>query len=323
MKDAKLKGLLYKTASCTSTGYLKTMFKHSSDQRVPSSKSGSEKRKTRVIVLNAFLCLFSLSGIISGTTAWFASNKTVEATGSSFRVTTPDDLDYDLYYLNTFTVNDVTKNGNYNPSINRYTGYEANNYAASTANFTKITYDENNQVIEEGEGDNRRNPTNITKLWPAHRLTYAIVTEESVSSFSLTDWSEQTSDKSKVSASTFVSISWAINMYGASYSVNKTNDVTADIKTAYATYKGSSLSDKFNYSQSSPAPEVKPSLSIVPTITQEEGTRTVLFFTLEFSDDEDTFYTFNESTNFYEKDTQGDSNCYENLNINGLVFKLT
>jgi hypothetical protein len=67
---------------------------------------------------------------------------------------------------------------------------------------------------------------------------------------------------------------------------------------------------------------VKPSLSIVSTITQEEGTRTVLFFTLEFSDDEDTFYTFNESTNFYKKDTEGDSNCYENLNINGLVFKL-
>jgi len=298
------------------------MFKNNSAQRVPSSKSSSEKRKTRVIVLNALLCLFSLSGIISGTTAWFSSNKTVEATGSSFTVSTPDDLDYDLYYLNTFTVNNVTKNGNYNPSINKYAGYEANSYAASTANFTKINYDENNQVIQEGEGDNKRNPTNITKLWPAHRLTYAIVTEDSVSSFSLTDWSEQTSDKSKVDASTFVSMSWAINIYGASYSVAKTDDVTADIKNAYTSYKGASLSDIFNYSQSSPAPAVKPSLSIVPTITQEEGKRTVLFFTLEFSDDKDTFYTLNETTNFYKKDTEGDSNCYENLNINGLVFKL-
>lgn len=34
------------------------------------------------------------------------------------------------------------------------------------------------------------------------------------------------------------------------------------------------------------------------------------------------FITTLQKKIFYKKDTEGDSNCYENLNINGLVFKL-
>ncbi len=290
---------------------------------VPTSHPGKGKRRSRVIVLNALLCLFSLSGIISGTTAWFSSNKTVEVTGSSFTVSTPDDLVFDLYYLDTFTVSGNTKNGNYNPEINRFAGYEANSYLAPSANFTKINYDQNEQVIEEvGKG----NPTNITKLWPAHRLTYVIVTEENVSSFSLTDWTEQNSTNSKTNANTYVSMAWAINMYGASYSVTKTSSITDDIKTAYSSYKAAQLTDKFFYSETTNPvpPSDKPAIEIVPqVVAQQQNKRTLIFFTLEFSNDPSTFYSLNETTGYYYQDSNhGNSNCYENLLLTGMVFKL-
>ncbi len=287
---------------------------------VPTSNPGKGKRKSRVIVLNALLCLFSLSGIISGTTAWFSSNKTVEVTGSSFTVTTPDDLDFDLYYLESFTVDTVVKNGNYNPGIMKFAGYETS-YDASYATFTQVEYDEDDLVVEDNE---KGNPTNITKLWPAHRLTYAIVTSESVSSFSLTDWSEETSENSKTGASSYVSISWAINMYGAAYSIEATGTVTDDIQAAFASYEAeTSLEDKFTYSEADPAPDTVETITIVDSIpNQVDDYLTVLFFTLEFSNDSDTYYSYDEDTGYYTKSTSGNSNCYENLLINGLVFNL-
>ena len=180
--------------------------------------------------------------------------------------------------------------------------------------FTKVNYDEEDHVT------NLNDPTNISHLWPARHLTFALTSKDDVSSFSLSEWEEVVSENAKTSEDDYVSISWAINMYGACYQVNESEVVTNDIKSAYSQYQFASnnLVDRFTCSQNSPA------ISKTDTIpSQEEEKRLVLFFTIEFSNDPDTYYLLDEKTSYYEKDRLGNSNCYINLALSKLIFSLS
>ena len=272
--------------------------------------------------------LFSLFSLFTGTFAWFASNKTVTATGASVKVKAPEGVNFDFYYLHHFAIDQSTnKDGNYNSIIDAYSGYEN---SASNAVFEIVNYNNEGEVVDNNDVvvSDDENPTMINHLWPAHKLTYAIViTSGNVSGFSLDSWGEQTDDTVMTTTNgVHVSLSWAINIFGSSYTVASTNSVTDDISTGFASYAADSLTDRFTYSQASPAPVQHDAVNVIPSITAgSESQRTIVYFSIEFSDDSDTYYTLdsvNGGISYYVKDTSGNSNCYERLSLTDLVFRL-
>ena len=284
-------------------------------------KSTKKRISTRLRIVGATLTtIFSLFSVFTATYAWFASNSSVTATGAQIKVKAIETIQFDLYYLHHFA-GSPNKDGNYNAGTGLYAGYEV---AAANPVFIKVNYDSSGNITDAED------PTSINHLWPAHKLTYAIVvTSGALSYFSLSSWDEVTSPSVLTqvnSEDVEISLSWAINMYGGAYYVNSTNTVTDDIATGFADYnddiEDSTLTDKFTYSQTNIAPTEKPEISILNSIsgTEGENKRVILYFSIEFSDDSSTYYTYNNP--YYVKDALGNSNCYENLSLTDLMFKL-
>ena len=289
--------------------------------------NGKKLKLNTKIAGATMVIIFSLAAAFSGTIAWFSKERAATVTAGSFQVVGADGVQFDLYYLDHFEPNqETTENGNYNTNTGIYSGYEV---TYSNPVFAEVLFDENGNVIDQS-GDivePEDNPTNISHLWPAHRTTYAIVvTGGSLASFSLDTWSETTlpSVLTQVNSQDVeVSLSWAINMFGGAYYVTSTNDVLDDISTGFASYASDvNVTDKFTYSQSNIAPQVKPSINIVNSITGVSGEtkRVVLYFSIEFSNDSSTFYSYQNP--YYVLDPLGNSNCYKNLSMSGMVFKL-
>ena len=221
------------------------------------------------------------------------------------------------------------KDGNFNTVVSKHSGYEV---AAGTPVFNKVNYNDEGQVIDNEQNvvSDDLNPTNISHLWPAHKLTYAIVvTSGDLNRFTLESWDEETDEDTKTKDNldndVLISLSWAINLYGAAYNVTKTNDVTADIASGFATsYSGATLNDTFTYSQASPAPQPRQAINVVNSVSgaSSDATRQILYFSIEFDDSSDTYYELDTNDSYYTKSVDGNSNCYENLILKDLVFML-
>lgn len=278
---------------------------------------------TKVVVATA-IAIFSLASAFTGTYAWFSSTSRVTVSGGSFTVQTPTGVDYDLYYLHHFYIDaETNKDGNYCYSSGSFAGYEL---AYSGPIFNQVHYD------EEGNVTDLVNPTSINNLWPAHMLTYAIViTGGNFNNFSLSSWDEQISDSAKVSDIKHVSLSWAINIYGAAYYVDigQADNVLIDIATAFSDYDDdlfdnqNPLPDCFTYSEAGTNDPQGPSIPIITTTNGTDGNnkRLILFFTIEFSNDASTFYLLGET--YYTQNNSGDSNCYKGLQLTDLVFNIS
>lgn len=271
------------------------------------------------IAVSTMIAIFSLASAFAGTYAWFTSMSPVSVSGATFKIKSPNGIQFDLYYLHHFAVDQSTnKNGNYNYDTDIFAGYEI---AYANPVFVQVNYDSDGSVSDLND------PTNISHLWPAHKTTYAIVvTSGTLNSFSLDSWDEvrlpsvltQVNDQDVE-----ISLSWAIDMFGAAYYISSTATVEDDIATGFTSYlNDNAITDKFLYSQTNIAPAVKPSINIVDSISGASGDnkRVILYFSIEFSDDSSTYYTYNAP--YYVKNTSGNSNCYENLSLTDLVFKL-
>ena len=281
-------------------------------------KKMNRKLRTRLKIVGATgTAVFTLFSAFTATYAWFASNSSVTATGMQISVMTPPDVNFELFYLSSFTDgNSDTQDGNLNTTTNINSGYEVD---YQNATFTEIDMD--NLPTP--------NPTDIQHLWPAHKLTFAVTIDSGeANKLSLTDWTETagTVGTPKVSAEQYVRLSWAIDIYGAAYSVTATNSKATDIATAYRTsYFGAAKTDVFNYSQSNLAPTSdKPELDVVGSIPSiSAGNRVIVFFTVEFSNASSTYYRYDTATDYYVLDSvNGNSNCYESLSLTGLSFAI-
>lgn len=293
-----------------------------------SKKKALNKKVTAIIGFNVFLIACALAGATTGTLAWFNASRTTIVETGTFTVVGRDDVDFDFYYLDHFTVDATEKYGNYNrydAEHGKFAGYET---SYPNAVFTQAT-------IVDGAIVGTPNPTNITDLWPAHRLTFAIVIKGgTVNRFTLANWSETVNEDIKVlkdGEDIPLSLSWATNMYGKAYSVEDTGDagisateVNAKYGEATTGYRAqfNSLTDKFNYDEDEPALPEKEEVEIIDTVpANASGHYTVMFFTLEFSNDPSTWYV--EDGEYYTKDSvYGNSNCYEKLKLEDLEFMI-
>ncbi len=289
----------------------------------------SKRKNNIVIAINMSLVIFSLASGFAGTYAWFDAQRTFEADVEGFSIATPPDTEFELYYLDGFVDSDGVKrhDGNQNSATGVFSGYEID---YSKATFVEVEYDGDRVV-------NNPDPTDITHLWPAHNLTYALVlTQGSFASFTLDQWSEKEDGAALVDADSPVLLSWAINIYGGVYCVDEPEgELTEEEKTAailsdaYRSYYGAAKTDGFNYSEAEPALKDGEGLCttqsvIIPSGSSVgEGSRTVAFFTIQFSNASATFYTRSLASPFYYSlDENGDSNCYEGLSLNTLRFSI-
>ena len=278
------------------------------------------KTRTRLKIIGAAAtAVFSLASAFAGTYAWFATCGNVTATNMSITIVAPEQLEYELYYLSSFTDGQsVTHDGNQNSTTNIFSGYQLD---YSSATFTKVNY-------VDGAVSNDPDPTNISHLWPAHKLTYAfVITQSSMEKLAITSWNETTGAAS-VSDGNPVCLSWAINIYGAAFNVSKTQNTANDVATGYASYFAAIKTDVFDYSQASPASTPREEIVITDDIpANEEDEQTIVYFTIEFSNDVSTFYKLNKTTGYYELYVSGEtvgfnSNCYEGLSLSGLTLRI-
>ena len=293
---------------------------------------GKKTRKNTIITKIAvatFIAVFSLASAFAGTIAWFSSTSSATVTGGSFTVQTPTGIQFELYHLIGFDTNDdgsSDKDGNY--SHGAFIGYETVPNPGK-ALFEKVDFE-----------DVRGNPTNITHLWPAHRLTYAMLLPGgNYNSFTLKSWEEDVEEgysfptakimdpenpETALDTST-VSLTWATNIYSKTYGVTSTGNtdqnILNDISTGFNSFKNETT-DKFTFSQVV-SPAVNPSAPVqIATGTEGQGTRVVLYFSIEFSNDASTFYNLSSDGSYYYKDENGNSNCYKRLSLFNLVFNL-
>ena len=268
--------------------------------------------------------VFSLASVFSATYAWFASNTSVTATGMSISAKGPDNIDFHLYYLHHFGSGLTRKDGNLNTAFNIYSGYYS-----TTAN-PSFTYVDPN--------DSTTDPTNVQQLWPAHQLTYAlVVTSGKFHNFILDDWAEtRINNTNKISANVDVSLSWAINIYGAAFefSTIDENEQTIDevgiVNSGYTSYvdPNLALTDVFDYAPITESHTSNPSMP-VSIASSESGseltanTIVVIYFSILFDNSASTFYSYDENDHFYHQDNNGDSNCYKGLSISRLSFVLS
>ena len=282
-------------------------------------------KKINTIVLSTGVVIFSLAAAFSGTIAWFNTTKSAAVSAGSFQVVAPEGVSYDLYYLDNFTLNAGTKDGNYDTTTDKFIGYEV---AEGVANFTQVENE-----YEEGEP----NPTIISDLWPNHFLTFAIVVNSgSVSNFKLTTWSEIRNPNVVNDSDTEISLSWAINIYSKAYYVE---DSAGDpnISGGFSTYNselGSTVTNSFKYDANNnfdedhlapEAPLPKNEITFFDSIVGSEGNNKhiIAYFSIEFSNNQSTFYNYDTEHEYYVKDANGNSNCYRTLQLFGLNFSLS
>ncbi len=293
-------------------------------------KIKNKKISARLKIVSATATvIFTLATAFTSTIAWFSTKTSVEVSGGTFSVKNTSGIEYELYYLDHFVVAGDNKDGNFNTVVNTHSGYEV---AAANPVFYKINFDENGNVIDNEQNvvSDELNPTNISHLWPAHKLTYAIVIETgNLTNFTLESWDEETDADTKTKDNqdqdVLISLSWAINLYGAAYNVTKTNNEAVDVATGFTSnYSSAVLSDRFTYSQASPAPLPKQAINVVNSVSGQssDSTRQVLYFSIEFDDSDSTYYELDDDDAYYTKSADGNSNCYENLILKDLVFKL-
>ena len=276
------------------------------------------------ITAATFTAIFTLLASFTGVYAWFSSNQSVTVSGGTFRVQAPDLSGYELYYLSSFTDDQsASKDGNYNSVTHAYSGYQTE---YETATFTRVNFDPSTGIVTDSP-----DPTNIQHLWPAHKMTFAFVSKDAFEKMSLISWTDAAivGVPPVTESGNYVRLSWAINIYGKAYSQAATNNKANDIALAFEDYYddfSSGLTDCFDKSEGDDDVETIDIIEEGDIPSNPSGYETIIFFTIEFSNDPDTFYIYDETNDYYYQDDQaddpGNSNCYIGLQITNMVFSL-
>lgn len=276
-----------------------------------SSLTKSKELKLRIIGMTS-LALLSLASLFVGTAAWFNTKRAVAVEAGTFQVVTPDDQKAELYYYN----------GNFNQNSEKYSGYN------KIDDLNSISFENSFSKVDEST-KTENNPCSTKELWPGYKLTYALQftpNEDASYGLELLDVEFEDSETKKIledGKETPISLSWVFEVYGA---------YAADEETNAKVYLDSTLKHTCQVNKENP---LKEKTQIVAKQKKNKSKESILFFTIEFSNDPSTFYQEIESTQETNADSTStitkwkqnndsptQSNCYEGLSITSMVFRL-
>lgn len=243
-------------------------------------------------VLVLTLTLFTL---VSSTLAWFTTMRNVEVITDGFQIALPPSQKAELYFLSR----------NYNDILGLYSGYEEKRLTdQERTEFLKV-----NPKISPS-------PTSTSCLWPASSLTYALVFtpyRTGTFSFRIRSWKSKESETKKVSGTQGIRLSWTIGIYAA---VRKHS---TDFQEAIGCLD--QATDRFSSSFENEGEQTQNLLSFE---AEDTDTEIALYFSLQFKDDPEVYYSYDTATKLYTKNPNAieQSNCYENLSFIAERFEL-
>lgn len=275
-------------------------------------------KRNKAIILGTIYSVLSLAVAFSGTIAWFTARRNISVTAGGFSVEAEKGQEVELYFYK----------GNLNTDTGVYSGYETPAVSSFDEDFIRCDNDGyTSKEYKEGktfpsDKKNHNTPVDTSRIWPGYSLTYALVFtpyKEAKYGLKLTSFSAKDSDTLIQNTEIPRSLAFAIDRFGYLG--------TKDDEPVYLTKDASlSLIDQFKSTPENPikpdskTPILPPSEEKLPT-TEEK----VLYFTIFFSDSKDTYYSLAEEndTEYYVKDENGNSNCYEGLTLSVTSFELT
>ena len=290
------------------------------------------KFKLKQVLLSAFVLLISFGAAATATFAWFTVNRNANLGNSNISI----DQSVESYKLKYYEGNYTTEDGK-----KKYTGYQ---------DYGKISSCKYSDFKEMS--DDAPELWRITDMFPDTRYTFAFEmtissgTQISRAGLALTKYSSTNSTATSVPADVLtmykvnpnnheevlggIYLSEAINIYAAGMlkQDNKMDDAALNFLNGFELgNRNSTLDDKFKESGDGKNFNGV-DLAFVTDDSSLSGKTIVVFFTIEFSNASDTYYTYSHRDNntnniYYYKDTvNGSSNCYQLLEFSVTALSL-
>ena len=289
------------------------------------------KFKLKQVLLSAFVLLISFGAAATATFAWFTVNRNANLGNSNISI----DQSVESYKLKYYEGNYTTEDGK-----KKYTGYQ------DYGKISSCTYSDFKEM-----SDSAPELWNITDMFPDTRYTFAFEmtissgTQISRAGLALTKYSSTNSTATSVPADVLtmykvdqstgdvlggIYLSEAINIYAGGM---LKQDNTSMNKASLNFLKGFELGNTSKpltdvFTESGDGSNFNGvDLASVTDDSSLSGKTIVVFFTIEFSNAKDTYYTYSHRDNnnniYYYKDTEnGSSNCYQLLSFSVTALSL-
>ena len=290
------------------------------------------KFKLKQVLLSAFVLLISFGAAATATFAWFTVNRNANIGNSNISIDESVETHKLMYYEGNYTTDD--------DGVTKYTGYQ------DYGKISSCSYA--NDFVEMS--DSAPELWNITDMFPDTRYTFAFelkissgsqisraglaITEYTSTNFTATSNPEDRLTMYKVDKETGnvlggIYLSEAINIYaGGMLKQDNTSMNTASLNFLKGFELGNTsklLTDVFTESGDGTNFNGV-DLSYVTDNSSLSGKTIVIFFTIEFSNANDTYYTYSHRSGndiYYYKDTvNGSSNCYQLLSFSVTALSL-
>ena len=289
------------------------------------------KFKLKQVLLSAFVLLISFGAAATATFAWFTVNRNANLGNSNISI----DQSIESYKLKYYEGNYTTEDGK-----KKYTGYQ--DYGKiSSCNYATEFVEMNDSAPELW---------NITDMFPDTRYTFAFELKISSGSqisragLAITEYksTNTTATSNPADALTMykvnpnnteevlggIYLSEAINIYAGGM-LKQDNEMDAAALNFLNGFelgnRNSTLDDKFKESGDGTGFDGV-DLASVTDDSSLSGKTIVVFFTIEFSNAKDTYYTYSRRSGnniYYYKDTEnGSSNCYQLLSFSVTALSL-
>ena len=271
----------------------------------------TKRTKRRIILMDSIL-IMSVAALCSSSFAWYMSLRQVSATVSNLAL--ESGLNATLKYF--------SGNMNVIDSVSTPTGYKDPNTVSQGETKKSVTNYDTDFITPESNS----NIFNMVDIFPDTRFTYAIELTSGFTStidFSLANYlpgvaTEDKDHQRKVNndSNDPVCLAEAIDIYvNVVKSDDNTTTLTEEANKVVIGAEDSTdnkLTDvfNFNYANHNGKPYTLKEFNVTTGITY------YIFFTIEFSNDPDTYYSYESTTekiDYYTKNPKGNSNVYQRL----------
>ena len=293
------------------------------------------KFKLKQVLLSAFVLLISFGAAATATFAWFTVNRNANLGNSNISIDESVETYKLMYYEGNYTTEDGKR---------KYTGYQ---------DYGKISSCSYANDFVEMSDSAPKELWNITDMFPDTRYTFAFeltissgsqisraglaLTKYTSTNYTATLVEEDRLTMYKVNPNNTeevlggIYLSEAINIYAGGMlkqDNNSMNTASLNFLNGFELDKSASLTDVFTESviKSGDGSDFDGVDLAYVNDSSLSGKTIVVFFTIEFSNDSETYYTYSRRSGndiYYYKDTvNGSSNCYQLLEFSVTALSL-